>query len=36
LLEVIWEAAEHSDRDLRSLFEADAGVFFDLSHQDYT
>lgn len=35
LLEVTWEAAEHSGRDPRSLVGADAGVFFGLSHQDY-
>ncbi|WP_199581202.1 type I polyketide synthase [Bradyrhizobium sp. MOS003] len=35
LLEVAWEAAEHSGRDPRSLFGTDAGVFFGLSHQDY-
>nr|QIP02013.1 type I polyketide synthase [Bradyrhizobium symbiodeficiens]QIP08317.1 type I polyketide synthase [Bradyrhizobium symbiodeficiens] len=35
LLEVAWEAAEHSGRDPRCLFGTDAGVFFGLSHQDY-
>ena len=35
LLEVTWEAAEHSGRDPRRLFGTDAGVFFGLSHQDY-
>lgn len=35
LLEVSWEAAEHSGRDPRCLFGTDAGVFFGLSHQDY-
>ncbi|AWM04649.2 sulfolipid-1 biosynthesis phthioceranic/hydroxyphthioceranic acid synthase [Bradyrhizobium amphicarpaeae] len=35
LLEVTWEAAEHSGRDPRCLFGTDAGVFFGLSHQDY-
>ena len=35
LLEVTWEAAEHSGRDPRCLSGADAGVFFGLSHQDY-
>ncbi|WP_354106819.1 sulfolipid-1 biosynthesis phthioceranic/hydroxyphthioceranic acid synthase [Bradyrhizobium sp. LB14.3] len=35
LLEVTWEAAEHSGRDPRCLVGADAGVFFGLSHQDY-
>jgi polyketide synthase 5 len=35
LLEVTWEAAEHSGRDSGCLFGADAGVFFGLSHQDY-
>jgi acyl transferase domain-containing protein/NADPH:quinone reductase-like Zn-dependent oxidoreductase/acyl carrier protein/NADP-dependent 3-hydroxy acid dehydrogenase YdfG len=35
LLEVAWEAAEHSGRDPRSLLGSDTGVFFGLSHQDY-
>lgn len=35
LLEVTWEAAEHSGRDPRCLCGTDAGVFFGLSHQDY-
>ncbi|WP_349643336.1 sulfolipid-1 biosynthesis phthioceranic/hydroxyphthioceranic acid synthase [Bradyrhizobium japonicum] len=35
LLEVTWEAAEHSGRDPRCLFGTDTGVFFGLSHQDY-
>ena len=35
LLEVTWEAAEHSGRDPRCLFGTDVGVFFGLSHQDY-
>jgi acyl transferase domain-containing protein/NADPH:quinone reductase-like Zn-dependent oxidoreductase/acyl carrier protein/NADP-dependent 3-hydroxy acid dehydrogenase YdfG len=35
LLEVTWEAAEHSGCDPRCLLGADAGVFFGLSHQDY-
>lgn len=35
LLEVTWEAAEHSGRDPRRLFGTEAGVFFGLSHQDY-
>ncbi len=35
LLEVTWEAAEHSGRDPRCLLGANAGVFFGLSHQDY-
>ena len=35
LLEVTWEAAEHSGRDPRCLFGTEAGVFFGLSHQDY-
>jgi polyketide synthase 5 len=35
LLEVTWEAIEHSGLDPRRLFGTDAGVFFGLSHQDY-
>ncbi|WP_298242745.1 sulfolipid-1 biosynthesis phthioceranic/hydroxyphthioceranic acid synthase [uncultured Bradyrhizobium sp.] len=35
LLEVTWEAAEHSGRDPRCLSGTEAGVFFGLSHQDY-
>ncbi len=36
LMEVAWEAVEHAGCDPRSLFGSEAGVFFGLSHQDYT
>jgi acyl transferase domain-containing protein/acyl carrier protein len=35
LLEVTWESAEHAGYDPRSLHDAEAGVFFGMSHQDY-
>jgi acyl transferase domain-containing protein/acyl carrier protein len=35
LLEVTWESAEHAGYDPRGLLDADAGVFFGMSHQDY-